>query len=154
MTDSKTPVKVLVIGTEPPCPRCALLCRMVEQAAADGTPVELDHCAFEDEKAGKLAERYGRRVGTAKHVSKASGIELDGDAVRETIESARKAAGPGSDIADAWTPRLDELLDPCTRAADSVGYYMTPVLVVDGVVVHHGSVPSKEQLRELLRPGR
>jgi len=31
---------------------------------------------------------------------------------------------------------------------------MTPVLVVDGVVAHHGSVPSKEQLRELLRPGR
>ncbi len=112
MTDSKAPVKVLVIGTEPPCPRCALLCRMVEQAAADGTPVEIDHCAFEDEKAGKLAERHGRRVGTAKHVSQASGIELDWCGTRndrQCEESRRPRLG--------YRRRLDS---PAGRAARSL----------------------------------
>lgn len=152
-------MKVLVIGTEPPCPRCALLCRMVERAASDGIDLELDHCAFEDGKALELSSRSGRSVGTAKHVARAAGIAVDWDAVYGVIERARTALPPGSDIADAWTPELDALLEPCRQAADSAGFYMTPVLVVDGVVVHHGSVPPRDLLMTLLgqvrpAPGR
>ncbi|MFH2046947.1 MAG: thioredoxin family protein [Pseudomonadota bacterium] len=45
---------------------------------------------------------------------------------------------------------------PCQEKADSVGIQMTPILVVDGQVEHHGSVPSLEHadmvdLNEVLR---
>ena len=36
---------------------------------------------------------------------------------------------------------------PGAEAADAAGYLMTPILVVDGQVVHHGSVPTEEPSR-------
>jgi len=53
-------------------------------------------------------------------------------------------------IARLWSPEMDEALRPCQEKADSLGILMTPVLIVDGEVKHHGSVPPLEQLRPWL----
>jgi hypothetical protein len=141
-------VDVVVIGTEPPCPRCDLLTRFVKETAAECSgPVRVRHCAFDAPDAVVLAQRLGRAVGTAKDVAKAANIKMDWDAVFGLITRKRHEAGPDSRAADAWTSELDEMLRPCQDIADSVGYLMTPILVVDGKVKHHGSVPSREEVR-------
>jgi hypothetical protein len=66
------------------------------------------------------------------------------------VEERRGIVGAAARPAETWTPELDALLDPCRRAADSVGFLMTPVLVVNGVVRHHGSVPTVALIREWL----
>ena len=49
-----------------------------------------------------------------------------------------------------WSPEFDEALRPCQEKADSVGILMTPIVVVEKEVKHHGSVPSIEQLQSWL----
>ena len=143
-------LKVWVIGTEPPCPRCDRLVRMVEEVMQSRRDISLDHNAYDTPQAGALAERMGKRIGTAKDVARAAGIRVDWKEVYAEIARAQKAAGPGAQPADSWTPKLDALLKPCQEAADGADYLMTPVLVVNGEVRHHGNVPDREQLLELL----
>lgn len=143
-------IEVRVIGTEPPCPRCDLLCRMVEEFSGEGAHLRLQHCAFDDPEAVELGKRLGRKTGTAKHVAEAASIPMDWDAVYGLIQRNREAAGPNCRPADTWTPELDAMLEPCQCVAESVGYLMTPVLVVDGEVKHHGSVPSRDELAAYL----
>lgn len=145
-------IDVLVIGVEGSCPRCDLLVLLVEQIAADlGLPVAVKHCAYGSEEAITLAEDMGIRIGPAKEVAEAAGVEADWDRVYDLIQERRQAAGPDSRLADAWTPELDSLLQPVEEQAERVGFLMTPVLIVDGQVRHHGSVPSREQIAEWLR---
>ena len=143
-------IDVTVIGTEPPCPRCDLLARLVEEVTSSEAEVRLAHYAFDDLEAVALGKRLGRKVGTAKHVAKAANITMDWDAVYGLIERNKAAAGPDCRPADMWTPELDSMLEPCQRAADSVGYLMTPVLFVNGEIKHHGSVPSRDELAAYL----
>ncbi len=143
-------IDAMVIGTEPPCPRCDLLGRLVEEAAGSDMKVTLHHCAFDSNEARSFGRDAGFKTGTAKHVAKEAGITMDWDAVYEMIEREKRAAGPDCRPADAWTPELDSALAPCQAAAESVGYLMTPILVVDGRVKHHGSVPEKAQIAQWL----
>lgn len=143
---------MLVIGTSPPCPRCDLLLRRVKEVAAESKAesklnLTISHRSFDEPKAVALGKRFRRSIGTAKQVAEVSGIPMQWHQITDLIARSKKAAGPKAALADAWTPELDALLEPCREAADAVGYLMTPVLVVDGVVRHHGSVPTKEQIR-------
>lgn len=141
-------IDVLVIGTEPPCPRCDLLYLLVEElAATSSAEIEVRHCAFDAFEAVSLGYMLGRKIGTAGDVAEAAGIRMDWYAVHSLIDREMDALGPDSRPADAWTAELDAMLKQCEQAADSVGYYMTPVLVVNGTVKHHGSVPTPEQVR-------
>jgi hypothetical protein len=147
----KDKIDVLVIGTEPPCPRCDLLGLIVEEMAHEqSVEVNLRHCAFDAADAIAVGQRLARKVGTAKEVAEAAKIQMDWEAVYGLIQSKRDAIGPHSRAADTWTSELDEMLRPCQHAADSVGYFMTPVLVVNGTVKHHGSVPSRDEVRALV----
>jgi hypothetical protein len=141
---------VLVIGTEPPCPRCDLVGVLAGETPEGENNIGIRHCAFDSPEAIELGRRLGRKVGTAKHVAKAAGITMDWDAIYGSIKSAKASLPPDSRPADTWTPELDEMLRPCERTADAAGYLMTPVLVIDGEVVHHGSVPSREKIDRLL----
>ena len=72
-------MNVIVIGTDPPCPRCDLVFRLVEAAA--GLGIHVEHCAFDSSLARQIGARLGRKVGTAKHVARDVGIAMDWDAV-------------------------------------------------------------------------
>ena len=139
-------MNVIVIGTDPPCPRCDLVFRLVEAAAAAGLGIHVEHCAFDSSLARQIGARLGRKVGTAKHVARDVGIAMDWDAVHQVIAAAQAALPADARPADAWTPELDALLRPCQAAAVSAGYLMTPVLLINGIVVHHGGVPASEQV--------
>ena len=38
--------QILVIGTEPPCPRCDLLYRMIDEMLENRDDIYLSHCSF------------------------------------------------------------------------------------------------------------
>lgn len=139
---------VVVIGTDPPCPRCDLMSRLVEEAAGPNPHVRLKHCSFDSPEAKVLGQRLGCKIGTAKHVAVDAGIAMDWDFVYQVISRKSLLARPYSRPADAWTPELDAILEPCRAAAESLGYLMTPVLVINGRVKHHGNVPSRRQIVE------
>lgn len=141
-------IEVLVIGTDPPCPRCDLVGRLVTEVTGSRADVRLRHCSFDSPEAVSLGMRLGRKIGTARHVAAEAGIRVEWDAVYQTIGRKELSAGPDRRPADAWTPELDALLEPCQKAAESVGYLMTPVLVVNDHVKHHGSVPASGRIEE------
>jgi hypothetical protein len=144
-------LEVLVIGTDPPCPRCdLLLVRAEEVARALSRPIRVRHVPFFSKEATIVGQKAGRRLGTPGHVAEAAGITVDSARRDELIAERRKVAGEVRRPADLWTPALDALLDECRAAADSVGFLVTPILVVDGEVKHHGNVPSADQIGEWL----
>jgi hypothetical protein len=144
-------IDVLIIGTNPPCPRCDLLIlRVHEVAEASEQPVEMRHAFFDSAEAAAVGQAANRRVGTPKHVSAETGIQVDWDQVAGLVEEQRRVVGAEARAAQTWTPALDALFDPCRGAAEAVGFLMTPILVVNGAVKHHGSVPTVEQIREWL----
>lgn len=146
----KNQIDVLVIGTDPPCPRCDLLNRLVAETASPQVHIRLRHCSFDSPEALEIGRDLQCKIGTAKHVAKEAGITVDWGAVYAMIRSGKILVGPDSRPADRWTPELDALLEPCRDIAESVGYLMTPILLVNGSVKHHGSVPSRREIARWL----
>src|SRR5450759_1793226 len=107
-------VDVLIIGTNPPCPRCDLLALRVHEAAeALEEPIETRHASFDSAEAAAEGQAATRRVGTPKHVSEETGIPIDWDQVDRLVGERRREVGPEARAAQTWTPALDALLDPC-----------------------------------------
>lgn len=52
----KKQTDVLVIGTEPPCPRCDLLNRLVAEAAPPKIYLRLRHCSFDSPEAVEIGK--------------------------------------------------------------------------------------------------
>jgi uncharacterized metal-binding protein len=127
--------EIIVIGTQPPCVRCETAARWAEEAAAElGLKVEVKKLELQDPKAQAVARSMNRELGTAKDVARKASLEVDWKRVQEL------ASGP-------WSPELDESLTACKEKAEQVGMLMTPLLIVGGKLKHHGSVPSREQIR-------
>lgn len=126
-------MEIIAIGTEPPCPRCRESYARVKEAAKEITPQstvrKIVYTSAE-------AQKFGR-VGSGHEIAEWGGITVDWDEVR------RLAAGE-------WTPELDRLLMPLKEVAVREGWIMTPVVVIDGEVVHFGNVPSKDEVRSWL----
>lgn len=147
-------IEVKIIGTDPPCPRCAIMgCLVSETAGELHVAVSIDHISYETEQAVRIGRGINMTVGTAKHVASAAGITVDWMAVHRIIENPpspqRLCRDPGG-IASKWSPELDEMLGPCEEAAFAAGVLMTPVLIIDGEIVHSGSVPAREQVGDWL----
>ena len=142
--------QILVIGTEPPCPRCDLLYRMVDKITKNQTDVHLNHCSFDSQEAIKLGQKLDLKIGTAKQVSKEAGIIVDWDEVYNIIDKNKVLIGNNGIPADFWSQELDDILEPCEKAASAVGYLMTPVLIVNGKVEFFGSSKSRKTIRNTL----
>jgi hypothetical protein len=147
MTDRE----IWVIGTEPPCPRCGHLTRMVQEIVAEnGLDVRVRHLAYTDDAAADFAATLGLIPGTAKDVAKKTTVDVDWERVFSLVTPPPEPAPNmccGDDTAP-WTPELDEALRPCREKAVEAGILMTPVLVVAGEMKHSGSVPEREQVRD------
>lgn len=143
--------EVWIIGVEPPCPRCDLTRQRVERISRDlGIPLNIKHLVYSDLKAKAFAMSIGKETGTAKHVADKAGINMDWDYVHAVVKNPPSKPEDFDEIdgiARQWSPEMDEAIRPCQEKADFVGILMTPILVVDRQVKHHGSVPSVEQLR-------
>lgn len=143
--------EIMIIGVDPPCPRCDLLRQRVERLSQEmGLAASIRNLVYNDADARRFGESLGKKLGTAKHVVDMTGIDMDWQKVRSAVtappsrpEDYAVIDGP----AKRWSPEMDEALFPCQEKAESVGMLMTPLLVIDGELRHHGSVPDLEQLR-------
>lgn len=150
--------EILIIGTVPPCPRCKLLTglerEMVKEMKLDA---EVRHIAYTDPEAEKIGRTMGLTPGTAKEVAKVLGEDVALDKMPKASEVSPPAFLQNVDpylkqfeqlfrevnILDDWLRSFED------RAKDA-GILMTPVLMVDGEMLHNGSVPEPERIRQWL----
>lgn len=147
--------EIVIIGTEPPCPRCDYLTRMVRDIVeVMQLDVPVRHIAYTSNEALRIASESGLLPGTAKDVAKRVATEVDWD----NIHVLTDGPSPGHDqasccgsAAQKWSPALDEALRPCQEKSGEAGIMMTPVLVIKGKRVHNGCVPDRVQVAEWIR---
>lgn len=143
--------EVWIIGVDPPCPRCDLTKQRAERLARElGGVATLRDLVFNSSEARAFAQSIGKELGTAKHVAEKAGLAMDWERVSAVVRNPPTRPSDWEDLtgpAKRWSPEMDEALRPCQERADAVGILMTPVLVIDGEVKQHGSVPSIEDLR-------
>ena len=153
-----SPDEILIIGTDPPCPRCDYLKNMIVDIVNDlHLPVPVRHVGYTSDEAHRLARAKGLVPGTAKEVAKSLGIAMDWTAIMKMIDTAELTESGASQpqccpsAADRWTPELDDALRPCEDQALEAGIMMTPVLIINGKSVHQGSVPDADQARSWIK---
>jgi hypothetical protein len=141
--------RILIIGVEPPCPRCKLLGKIIDEKVREfQIDAEVIHLAYTNTEAKALAQSFGLKPGTAKDVSRKINIEIDSQ--RISISKYIKSAPPDFDFKiynDCdWTFELDEVLRPFENRALEVGIMMTPVLIINGELKHQGSLPGLSKI--------
>ena len=126
--------EVVVIGTDPPCLRCNMLVQRVYEVADENRIlVNVRRLTFHSPEAQDLAQKLEKEMGSAKDVARRGPVEVDWGRVASLMKQP-------------WSPVLDEELRPCQELADKVRILMTPILVVNGRLKHHGSVPDAERI--------
>ena len=132
-------VEVVVIGTDPPCLRCNLLVQRVYEVADENRLlVNIRRLPFQSAEARVLAEEFQKKMGSAKDVARQGSVEVDWGRVARLMQQP-------------WSPALDEELRPCRELADKIQILMTPVLIVNGKLKHHGSVPDPDRILDWLK---
>ncbi len=116
---------------------------LIENAESSEMMINLQHCSFDSPLAKEIGQKLNLKIGTAKHVSMKANIPMDWDLVYDLINDKKQSLPKDSSPSDTWSPELDLALEPCHKSAEYAGYLMTPILIVDGNVVHSGDVPSQ-----------
>lgn len=145
--------KIVIIGVEPPCPRCKLLGNIIDAKVEElNIEAEVIHLAYTDPEARKIANSFGLVSGTAKDVSAKIQVPIDNEKI--SLAKKSKTIHPDYDFSAYnncnWTFELDEVLRLFDNRAKEVGILMTPVLIINGELKHQGSVPSLRKINEWL----
>lgn len=145
-------MRVTIIGTDPPCPRCDKIRSNVEELICNTCPdIELERIAWNTAKASSLLAAAGKRPVTAKEISDETGIRIDSRELLRIMMLKCDEAGENASPSDLWTPELDEFFSPLARVAELTDMMMTPVLLINGRPVSQGCVPSAETILHLLK---
>ncbi|UYO63950.1 thioredoxin family protein [Acetobacterium wieringae] len=144
---------ICIIGTNPPCPRCSLLKKIVEELAADEDLVaDVRHITYIAPEAVHFAQSYGLIPGTAKDVAKVLGQRIDlSEFNKQNAQDYANENKPYESYNNfGWSYGLDEFLRPYEDAAEKSGILMTPILMINGKLIHAGSVPAIENIKKWL----
>jgi len=144
---------IIVIGTEPSCPRCQLLKNIIKSKLVE---LEIDatyrHMAYSTDESAAVARKHGLSPGTAKTVAEVLHEKIDPDAFTTLLNNY--TPDPDSPYACyndcSWSIQMDELLRPLELKAKKAGIMMTPVLIINGEIVHQGSVPEIDLIDQWL----
>lgn len=148
--------KILVIGTQPACPRCKLLTEIVtKEVELIGLDADISHIAYTCDEAKDIASILGLVPGTAKEVSKKSGIEINwgADVIVQDADEQIRNLGPNLEQFKQLFREvaiLDNRLRPFENMAKDVGIMMTPVLIINGEIKHQGSLPRVVDIKKWL----
>ena len=127
-------MEIVIIGADPPCPRCRETYERVKRAVLEIHPeLSLKRMVCTSDEAQGLG-----KVGTAHDVAEWAGVQMDWNRVYELATGV-------------WTQELDDLLMPLKEKADREHWIMTPVVVIDGEIAHSGSVPSVDDIKRMLK---
>lgn len=145
--------EIVIVGTEPPCPRCDYLTRMTQDIVNTlGLTVGVRHIAYTTDEARRFAAALGLVPGTAKDVAAKAALDVNWDQVHKLIEEPDQKTSEARKTdccptaAAKWTLELDEALRPCERIARETGIMMTPALILNGCLLHQGSVPERSKI--------
>ena len=137
--------KILIIGTEPPCPRCDYLTQMVKDIVSTlRIQADVRHLAYTDQEAKQFGESIGLQPGTAKDVARIASVDVNWNRVHTLIDTNNSESSCCSTAGAKWSPALDQALRPCEQMAHKAGIMMTPVLIMGGQLLHQGSVPDRD----------
>lgn len=144
---------IIIIGVQPPCPRCKLLGNIIDEKVKEfQLDAEVRHLAYSDMEAKELAQSFGLQAGTAKDVSGRIHLEIDGQRISDAKNN--KIIHPDFEFESYndcnWTFELDEVLRPFEHQAKEAGIMMTPVLIINGELKHQGSVPGLRKINKWL----
>ncbi|HOW10597.1 MAG TPA: thioredoxin family protein [Bacteroidales bacterium] len=145
--------EILIIGTEPPCPRCGLLLKVITEKVKEfKIDAVIKHLSYTDAEAKEFADSIGLKTGTAKDVARLINMEIDKSRLSELIHGqANSHSCEYSAYNDCnWSYELDEYLRPFEKRAKDVGILMTPILIINGELKHQGSVPRVKEIDEWL----
>ncbi|RPH33684.1 MAG: hypothetical protein EHM93_04275 [Bacteroidales bacterium] len=143
--------KIVVIGTQPPCPRCKLLTNvLIEKVKETGINAEVRHLAYTDEESKLFAKSIGLETGTAKDVSKRIGITIESEKISSLIRNYELEENKEyKNYNDSnWSFELDDFLRPFEQKAKSVGILMTPILIINSELKHNGSLPRIKRIED------
>lgn len=146
--------QVIVIGTDPACPRCKLLKNIIKSKVHEmGLDAEFIPLVYTSKEAEAIAQPQGLSPGTAKAVAEVLGVAVDSEAFTRFEENFKpNPESPYFAYNDCrWSVEMDELLRPLENHAIEAGIMMTPVLVIDGTIKHQGSVPYMSDIIHWLR---
>jgi hypothetical protein len=144
---------IIIIGTQPPCPRCKLLTTVVAGKVKEyHLDAKVNHLSYADIEAVEIARSFGLEPGTAKEVANKANQNLDQEKINEIIQDTSLSKNTEfKEINDCnWSMELDEFLKPYQQMASELGILMTPVLIINGELKHNGSVPKLAQIEEWL----
>lgn len=142
---------IVIIGTEPPCPRCKLLTRVVFDKVKElEIDADIRHLVYTDVQAGEFAGRLGLAPGTASSVAKRMNIEIDNSRkINPDLDSEFNIEYEDYFFTN-WSYELDEHLRFYENKAREWGILMTPSLIINGDLKHSGSVPRLSQIEQWL----
>jgi len=145
--------KIVIIGTDPPCPRCSLLTNAVKEKVKEfGINAEVRHAAYTDDEAKIFAKSIGLEAGTAKDVAKKLGVSIDMEKISKLARNDKLEANLEYKLynKNSWSFELDEFLRPFERKAKEAGILMTPILIINNKVKHNASVPRLREIEKWL----
>ncbi len=132
-------IEVVVIGTDPPCLRCNMLVeRLYEAADENKILVNIRRLTFHSPEARSLADEFQREFASVKDVARSGSVDVDWGWVAELMKQP-------------WSPALDDALRPCQELAEKIKILLTPILIINGKLKHHGSVPDQDQILAWLK---
>jgi glutaredoxin len=138
---------IIIIGTEPPCPRCKLLTKILTDKVKE---LEINaivhHAVYTDPEAGEFAGQLGLVPGTSSSVAKRMNVEIDNS--RKIIPNFDSEFNTEYEdyFFTNWSYELDEHLRIYENNAKELGILMTPSLIINGELKHSGSVPRLSQI--------
>ncbi len=142
---------IIIIGTEPPCPRCKLLTKIVSDKVKElEINAVVNHAVYTDTEAGEFAGRLNLEPGTASLVAKRMNVEIDNS--RKIIPNFDSEFNTEYEdyFFTNWSYELDEHLRLFENKAKEMGILMTPSLIINGNLKHSGSVPRLSQIETWL----
>lgn len=149
--------EIIVIGTQPPCPRCKLLTELTRTIAEVlELEAEIRHIPYTSQEAILLAQSEGLVPGTAKDVAKKAGIDVDWGNLLKSQNSDMQSSEDLNPLFKQYeqlmkdVANLDNALRPFENMAKKIGVLMTPVLIINGEIMHQGSVPNTKNIQEWL----
>jgi hypothetical protein len=145
--------KIVIIGTQPPCPRCKLLFNAVSAKVMElKIEAEVKHLNNTDEEAKTFAKTIGLEAGTAKVVAKKIAMEINFEGISSLIRNDMLVENiEYKDYNNCdWSYELDEFLRPFENRAKEAGILMTPVLIINNEVKYQGSLPRIHKIDEWL----
>jgi len=142
---------IIIIGTEPPCPRCKLLEKIVTDKVKElGINAVVNHAVYTDTDAIEFAVGVGLVPGTASSVAKKMNLVIDNSKKIVPDFDSEYNVEYEDYFFTNWSYELDEHLRVYENNAKELGILMTPSLIINGKLKHSGSVPRLSQIEAWL----